>query len=755
MKTTPRQHDALKKIAEGAFYPVLEREEDGYYARWKSLDGNPWIDRFVREALVLPSTRHAEREDHLTLHDAFISALKSETGRVIWNEKECADFAGELSAWREPLTVGRVGLTVDPGKLEISAEIPADRAGLKSLGVAAAVFPPLSAMRKRGGRLVCRPTMEEMRVFYRTGRHRLADVGFDLLGDDLAAEIEAEAEVDYNDAKGEGKVSLTVRVAGEKVSAAEIEWMLAQDDNLIFFRDHWIEVDRNILRQALRALNEVSGVRLDRMRAISFAAGLGSIGRMEMKAVAAKGWLRGLVENLRRHGGVKLPLSLKGFCGELREYQKRGAKWLDFMTSHGFGALLADEMGLGKTIQTIAWICGGRRKFGAPVLVAAPITLLWNWKKELEKFAPSLKVYVHHGSGRGRDEGFRRMAKGADVVLAGYSLLVRDYRDFASVEWGAMVLDEAQTIKNPDTKIAHAVCALRPARRVALTGTPVENSVQDIWSIEHFLNPGFLGERRDFETRFAAPLKENPLAPCGERLKRALDPFVLRRLKADPDIAAEIGDKREKKEYCELLPEARVAYERALADFKASPRKRGDIFALITDLKLICDGEGKLQRLEELLDSIFAAGESALVFTQYVKIAALIARRLEKRYGRRFPFLHGALPLKAREREIAAFNNSKNPEAFLLSLKAGGFGLNLVKATHVIHFDRWWNPAVENQATDRAHRIGQSRDVLVHSLITVGTIEEHVDDILSRKRDLAGILSFAGEEFFKLVGLSS
>ncbi len=755
MRATPRQLDALRQIAEGSIYPVLEREEDGYYARWRSKDGNPWVDRFVRESLVLPSTRHAERENHQTLHDAFLAALASETGRVIWNEKECAAFAGDLAAWSEPFTAERVELKVDSGKLEISAEIPSGRAKLKSLGVAASIFPPLASMRKRGGRLVCNPTVEEMRVFYRTGRHRLKSLGFAVVGDDIAAGIEAEAEVDYNDAKGEGTVSLTVRVAGEKVSAAEIEWMLAQEDALIFFRDRWIEVDRNILRQALRALNEVSGVRLDKMHAISFAAGLGSIGRMEMKSVAAKGWLRGLVENLRRHGGVKLPLELKGFCGELREYQKRGAKWLEFMTAHGFGALLADEMGLGKTIQTIAWICGGRKKFGAPVLIAAPITLLWNWKKELEKFAPSLKVYVHHGAGRGRDDGFRRMVKGADVVLAGYSLLVRDYRDFSSVEWGAMVLDEAQTIKNPDTKIAHAVCALRPARRVALTGTPVENSVQDIWSIEQFLNPGFLGERREFEERFAAPLRENPLAPCGERLKRALDPFVLRRLKADRDVAAEIGDKREKKEYCELLPEARGAYERALADFKASPKKRGDIFALITDLKLVCDGEGKLQRLDELLDSIFAAGESVLVFTQYVKVAAVIARRLEKRYGRRFPFLHGALPLKAREREIATFNKSKNPEAFILSLKAGGFGLNLVKATHVIHFDRWWNPAVENQATDRAHRIGQRRDVLVHSLITVGTIEEHVDDILSRKRDLAGIMSFAGEEFFKLVGLSS
>ena len=344
---------------------------------------------------------------------------------------------------------------------------------------------------------------------------------------------------------------------------------------------------------------------------------------------------------------------------------------------------------------------------------------------------------MHQGGGRHAASGFKRAVQAADVTLTSYNLLVRDYTDFSEIEWNALVLDEAQAIKNPDTQVARAVRALTPPKRIAMTGTPVENSVADLWSLEEFLNPGFLGERKSFAERFAKPIAADERSAAGKRLRHALEPFVLRRLKSDNAIAAELGPKREVREYCELTPEQRRDYETALAEFRVQEHAQGDVFALLTRLKLVCDGAGKLERLCELVGTIFENGESALVFTQYAKVGLWLRTELEARFGRRFPFLHGSLSAKEREREIRNFQTSNRPNLFILSLKAGGFGLNLTKATHVIHFDRWWNPAVENQATDRAHRIGQTRPVLVHLFISSGTLEEHVDDILARKARVA------------------
>jgi len=456
--------------------------------------------------------------------------------------------------------------------------------------------------------------------------------------------------------------------------------------------------------------------------------------------VKAHGWLRGLVNELRTRGElsdeVRGNLELEGFRGELRDYQRRGVQWLRFLTGHGFGALLADDMGLGKTIQTIAWIVSQR--LSAPVLIVAPLTLLSNWRHELEKFAPDLAVYVHQGSERHQASGFNRAVAAANVVLTSYNLLVREHSRFTEIEWGAMVLDEAQVVKNSDTKVSRAVRALTPRLRIALTGTPIENSVADLWSLQEFLNPGFLGERKSFVDRFVKPIAENRQCAAAKRLRHALEPFVLRRLKSDAEIAAELGGKHEIREYCMLSAGQRREYEGALADFRATEHAQGEVFALLTRLKLICDGAGKLERLVELVGNIFENGESALVFTQYAKVGEWLRDELASRFGRRFPFLHGGLTAAQREAAIAEFQQSGRPEAFILSLKAGGFGLNLTKATHVIHFDRWWNPAVENQATDRAHRIGQRNAVFVHLFISSGTLEEHVDDILQQKSQVAG-----------------
>ena len=756
MKFSPKQREALKLVADGKFFPDLVREEDGWHARWRAVSvDNGWVDEYVRAAAMTRLSEDAEDQKHETLHDAWMMALKSRTGLVIWDDAECAAFAAELREWSgsadEDVAARRdVCFRFEPFK--VVSSFPRSRRGLKALGQSIYIFPPLRAMK---GNVVAL-SQAEAESFVRSGAKDLRDAGYTVEGVDLAANVTAEAELlapDAPDAKKKVELKLTVKVAGEAVTAAEIRFLLDQGSSLVYFRDHWIEVDRDLLRQALRALekrdNKVASP-------LSFAMGLGRIGALELEEVKSHGWLRGLVNTLRRQDEASCPRregagqqcgqdalvlpevdTVPGLVGTLRPYQARGVAWIRFLVDHGFGALLADDMGLGKTIQTIAWILTAR---GGVTLVVAPLTLLSNWAHEFAKFAPSLKVYVHHGDQRHLASGFRRAALEADVVVTSYNLLVKDYSSVSEVAWSALVLDEAQTIKNPDTQVAKAVRALTPPRRLALTGTPIENTVGDIWSIEEFLNPGFLGDRKHFEDHFVKPIAMDEQSAAAKRLKYALEPFVLRRLKSDPEIAAELGPKREIKEYCALAPQQRKDYELALEDFRVHDHTQGDVFALLTNLKLICDGEGKLERLYDLLEAIFAGGESALVFTQYAKVGAMLQRELLTRFGRRFPFLHGGLSAAARETQIRLFNSGARTvgTAFILSLKAGGFGLNLTKATHVIHFDRWWNPAVENQATDRAHRIGQDRTVFVHQFITTGTLEEHVDEILERKSRVAG-----------------
>ena len=843
MKLTPKQLKALRIVEDGRFFPTLVEEEDGWYARWRavgvdedgfSIDG--WVDSFVREAAMTRLTEDAEEQKHETLHDAWMAALRSRTGLVCWAPEACRAFAAELEEWSGyadgdvaarknvvfKILFSRDRNVASPlnvaSPFQVTCAVPKGRRGLRALGQAAYVWGPLRGLRSQRGRdnpvaskqtrppLSVSLTRGEAEDFIRKGGPDLIQAGYCVEGLPERAVVSATAEVvgdsssrDKNVASPLGestKLKLVVRVAGEPVTAEEIRLLLDQGSTLVYFRDRWIEVDRNILKEALRALTKGVG---KKPNLLSFAMGIGHVGALEIAELKAHGWVRGLVNELRaagkledkggretrdgRHEGEDERQETKGLVeglnGRLRPYQAQGLAWLRFMTDHGFGALLADDMGLGKTIQTIAWLVKERTRDERretrnlqpstsnhqPVLIVAPLTLLANWRHEFESFAPQLKIYVHQGDKRHLASGFRIAANEADVVLTSYNLLVRDSSLFSGVAWEALVLDEAQAVKNPDTQVARAVRALSPAKRIALTGTPIENTVMDVWALEDFLNPSFLGDRKSFRDRFAVPLARDANAAVAKRLKHALEPFVLRRLKTDADIAAEIGEKREIREWCALGETQRHAYESALAAFRNTEHSPGDAFALLTELKLVCDGFvdgegsdpeacGKFLRLCDLLESIFDAGESVLIFTQYAKVGAWLQEKLAARFGRRFPFLHGALSPKAREQAISAFNRgaSVRGTAFILSLKAGGFGLNLTRATHVVHYDRWWNPAVENQATDRAHRIGQEKTVFVHLLVTEGTVEEHVDRMLAEKTTLKEILA-DGQAFWKAVKL--
>ena len=791
---------AARVAAAGHYLPTLEEEGGRYFARWRTAvpivpdasETKPAIpEAFAArclDGLVRRARRTALEDDshrHETVHDAWLAALRSETGEVVWpHEEETRAFMRDLTLWRAPLVVSgadRAALQfalVPPKRAEGAwyvtlAAPPTTRLGYISLGQAAALFPPLAGL--QGGRAELDRAGAE--TFLRVGAQVLAAAGFAVVmpegvtGEHLTAEADltpletARQKSDPAGALPGGKIGakLTIRVDGEKVTEQEIQFLLDQGSPLVFFRNRWIEVDRGILREALKALQSVQAKKLTMREAVSFALGTGRAGRLRVADVKAHGWLRGLLNELRGEDQFRILAPPKGLKATLRDYQLRGASWLAFLTRWGFGPCLADDMGLGKTVQTIAWIlhlnekwktenekCGKGRGKG-PVLIVAPVSVTTNWVREFRKFAPGLKVVLHQGGTRAIGGMFRRACQGVDVVVTGYSLLVRDFALLAEVSFEALVLDEAQVVKKPDTRAAKAARALEAPMKVALTGTPFENSANDLWSIEEVLNPGLLGERKDFEEAFTKSIRENAHGGAAARLRHILEPFMLRRLKTDEGVAAELGEKRDVREYCPLAPAQRQRYEAALAGFRndvaSGEPSRGRMLALLTELKLVCDGEGKFARLDELLGEIFAQGESCLIFTQYAKVGRAIRAHLQETFGRLFPFLHGALNPAQREGEIAAFNGDAEPNAFILSLKAGGFGLNLTRATHVIHFDRWWNPAVENQATDRAYRIGQTKTVFVHTFICAGTLEDHIDELLESKRFLANEVVAGGESF--------
>ncbi|MBD2871548.1 DEAD/DEAH box helicase [Paenibacillus arenilitoris] len=451
------------------------------------------------------------------------------------------------------------------------------------------------------------------------------------------------------------------------------------------------------------------------------------------------------------------------FLGELRPYQHQGVTWLLFLRKFGLGGVLADDMGLGKTIQFMAYLTYVKEhnlQRNGPSLLVCPTSVIGNWEKELERFAPSLRVMLHYGNRRDKGEAFREAAQGADLVITSYSLAQLDEEELALVEWDALCLDEAQNIKNVYTKQSMAIRRLSAHHRVALTGTPMENRLTELWSIYDFINPGYLGPMNEFRQAIVAPIEKTRDENLIAGLQRWVRPFMLRRVKKDPTIQLALPDKIESKTYVSLTAEQGAMYENLVADLldnldKLSPmQRRGLILAALTKLKQLCDHpalltgderpaaweserSNKVERLLDMCEEIAAEGERCLIFTQYVDMGKQLQQLLERRLGLPVPYLHGGVPKAGRDEMIGRFQNTEEPCcAFVLSLKAGGTGLNLTAANHVFHFDRWWNPAVENQATDRAFRIGQTKKVQVHKFVTLGTLEEKIDEMIENKQSL-------------------
>jgi len=514
------------------------------------------------------------------------------------------------------------------------------------------------------------------------------------------------------------------------------------------------------------------GVRLTVGEALATALQAGSREEsgLPVLRVDADGWIGDLIGRLSAGEKIQELPQPRGFAGSLRPYQVRGYSWLSFLKEWGIGACLADDMGLGKTIQVIALVLRAKEEgaLSGPVLLVCPTSVVGNWRREIGRFGPSLKVMVHHGVERLSDHAFAAEASTCDVVITTYSLVHRDEKHLARVEWSGIVLDEAQNIKNSGTRQSQSVRRLKAGFRVALTGTPIENRLSELWSIMDFLNPGYLGPAAEFRRRFAIPIERYRDRDRAERLRRLVGPFILRRLKTDPRVIQDLPEKEEVKVYCTLTREQATLYEAVVSDMlqiiegASGMERRGAILATLLKLKQVCnhpaqflrdrsalDGRsGKLARLVEMLDEVVAGGNRALVFSQFAEMGAMLRDYLRGALGHEVAFLHGGVPQKARDEMVQRFQDDPDgPPVFVLSLKAGGFGLNLTRANYVFHFDRWWNPAVENQATDRAFRIGQTQKVQVYKFICAGTLEERIDEMIEDKKHLAENVIGTGEDW--------
>ncbi len=563
------------------------------------------------------------------------------------------------------------------------------------------------------------------------------------------------------------QVRWEVVLGGEDVSAEELRELARLKVPLVRFRGEWVEVDEEELARTLADVErlEAEGVSASRLVRMAVGAEEGP-GDLPVEEVQAEGALGRLLEGLQGKAEFRTLSPPEDLRARLRPYQQRGYSWLAFLTRWGLGACLADDMGLGKTVQTLALVQRSLEEAQGPVLVICPTSVVTNWEREARRFTPSLRVRIHHGPDRPVGEALEAAAGEADLVLTTYGLLFRDADDLARIPWRGVVLDEAQNIKNPDTQRARAARALPGDFRVALTGTPVENHVGDLWSIMETLNPGLLGSRTSFRERFFLPIQSAGDPEATARLRRITGPFFLRRLKTDRTIIRDLPERIESRAFCTLTQEQATLYaavleelEESLAEGTEGMARKGLVLAILTRLKQVCnhpahflnDGSavagrsGKVERMVELLEEVLETGGRALVFTQYTRMGEILQKHLQNLFGETVPFLHGGVSRGRRERMVDQFQQAGGPRVFLLSLKAGGTGLNLTAANHVFLFDRWWNPAVETQAADRAFRIGQKRKVQVHKFVCTGTLEEQIDRIIEGKREVAGKVVGTGD----------
>ena len=675
---------------------------------------------------------------------------------------------------------------------------------LRGLGQAARLVPTLG--RALASAAPCEYTMDAAGIltFLRDGAPLLEEAGFGVfappwwrssrsrLGLRLKARTGSKGGISPGTIGLDGLCDIRWEavLGDDTLGLTELRQLARLKQPLVRVRGQWVELHHEELSAAITAVGRrgVTGEVMSAGEVLRSALGFeqGS-GELPVVEVAADGWLGNLLSGADDRKLEPTPTP-DGFAGELRPYQERGLAWLTFLGELGLGACLADDMGLGKTAQLLALLVDerartdvtpmGRRQSGTsgaarrtarprlgPTLVLCPMSLVGNWQREAARFAPTLAVYVHHGPDRLAGKAFTRHAGQVDLVLSTYGLATRDLELLASVRWCRMVLDEAQQIKNSAARTTQSVQSIPAERRIALTGTPVENRLSELWSIMQFLNPGILGSERSFRERFADPIERGGNDEVATKLRQITGPFLLRRLKTDRTIIADLPEKLEMKEFCNLTREQATLYQAVVDDMLArideaeGIERRGLVLATMMKLKQVCnhpahflaDGSslsgrsGKLTRLVEVLGEAMAEGDRSLVFTQFTEMGNMLERHLRHRLQCDVLWLHGGVTKRKRDSMVERFQDADGAPVFLLSLKAGGTGLNLTAATQVVHFDRWWNPAVEDQATDRAYRIGQKHNVQVRKFVCGGTLEERIDAMIEAKRALADRIVGTGE----------
>ncbi len=694
----------------------------------------------------------------------------------------------------EDFWAGKLGFL---GKTDLNRE-EIEEILLKELGLARTAFPELDmALEGSSPSMIELPTNEAWN-FLKDTSPALEKLGFRVntpewwgssngqLGLHLSVESPDSNKGSVVDMLGMSQLvdfSWSLSLGDEKISAEEFKKLIDQKSNLVFIGNQWIDIDPKKLESTFKFLESQEGVsKMKLIDALRFGFGVAQgDDTIPITGFSSTGWVGNLLNS--DSSSIVLDRKIKNFNGDLRPYQKHGLSWLYFLTQVGVGGCLADDMGLGKTVQFLALLQLEReivveeKEKGSisdefrvlPTLLIVPMSILENWEREAAKFAPEIKVYLHHGPTRQTGPAFSRAISGYDLIVTTYSLAHRDEDALAQAQWGRICLDEAQNIKNLATKQSKAVRKLAedqllqnrpnsmPVHRVALTGTPLENRLDELWSIFDFLNPGFLGKLSEFRSRFTLPIERHRDQASSEALSKLVKPFLLRRLKTQPDIISDLPEKIEMEVYTPLTTEQASLYQKVVDQMIPEVSKldgihrKGLVLSSLTRLKQICNhpslylkdgGEtsarsGKLNRLEELLEVILAEGDKTLIFTQYAQMGEILKKHLTSRFNEEVIFLHGSLSKKNRGLLIDKFQTTEGPKIFILSLKAGGFGLNLTEASQVIHYDQWWNPAVEDQATDRAFRIGQKKNVQVRKFICKGTLEEKISSLLSSKKELA------------------
>ncbi|PKK13296.1 DEAD/DEAH box helicase [Thermomonospora sp. CIF 1] len=697
------------------------------------------------------------------------------------------DPAGDRDAWRIEFALQS---TEDPSLYVPAATVwaggapflpEAAEALLSGLGRALRLFPELAAALRGPAPAELRTDVTGAFRFLRRSAPLLAAAGFGVLlprwGDRprLGLKLTARTRPEPGAVTSSGfdlgtllDFRWDLAIGDQPLTEEELTELARLKAPLVRLRGRWVELDEAQLEAALDFLRRPRTGAMSAGQVVRAAVHAGG-DALPLLGVDADGppadLLSGQAE--RRLTPIATP---EGFKGTLRPYQERGLAWLAFMSSLGLGAIQADDMGLGKGVVTLALLVHERlhNPDVAPTLAVLPMSLVGNWQREAARFTPGLRVHVHHGGGRHRGKALAEAAARADLVLTTYGTAARDAALLAGITWERVVCDEAQALKNSGTLQARAVRSIPARTRIALTGTPVENHLTELWSIMEFANPGLLGPRRVFRERFAVPIEERGDRRALAELRRITGPFILRRLKTDSAIISDLPDKQEIKVYCNLTAEQASLYQATVDDMLAqiaeagsSAARRGLVLATMARLKQVCnhpaqllrDGSrlagrsGKLERLEEICAQVVERGEKALAFTQYAEFGAMLQPYLAARLGCPVLWLHGGTPRRVRDDLVRRFQEEAEPAVFLLSLKAAGTGLTLTAANHVVHIDRWWNPAVEDQATDRAFRIGQTRDVQVRKLICVGTLEERVEEMIERKKALAGSVVATGEDW--------